>query len=63
MLSCNLIFLTIYTLEFQSRPLTGFIKDGVLTAVLVIVINSISTTLDSLFLMLVRMIPVSMRYE
>ena len=63
MLSCNLIFLTIYTLV--SRPLTGFIKDGVLTATLVIIINLISTTLvlNSLLSMLERMISVNMRYE
>ena len=63
MFSCNLIFLTIYTLVFQSRPLTGFIKDDVLTAVLVIVINLISTILNSQLSMLVSVISVSMRYE
>ena len=63
MFSCNLIFLTIYTLVFQSRPLAGFIKDDVLTAVLVIVINLISTILNSQLSMLVSVISVSMRYE
>ena len=50
-------------LESQSGPLTGFIKDGVLIAALVITINLISTILDSLLLTLVSVISVSMRYK
>ena len=47
----------------QSKSIIGFTKDGALTVTLMIVINLISTTLDSLLSMLVRMILVNMSYE